>query len=119
MVLVGLLLIAVAAGFTTDVFLQNSQHVSVDVLGRSFSVTPGWIVVAGLLALAVFVLGARLLALGVIRARRRRSMLRGAERAASERDQLARQLAAQNVEEDAPPVDQGEQSTGAVPSTID
>jgi hypothetical protein len=99
-VLIGLLLIAAAAGFTVDVFLQNAHDVDVDVLGHTFSVAPGWIVVAGVVALATFMIGARLLARGTRRARRRRSILRGAESAARERDQLAYQLATQRERED-------------------
>ena len=101
MVLIGLLLIGVAAGFTVDVFLQNAHDVDVDVLGHTFTVGPGWIVIAGIVALATFMIGARLFALGTRRARRRRSILRGAESAARERDQLAQQLAAERTEQDA------------------
>ena len=101
MVLIGLLLIAVAAGFTVDVFLQNAHDVDVEVLGRTFTVGLGWIVIAGIVALATFMIGARLFALGVRRARRRRSILRGAESAARERDQLAQQLATERTDEDA------------------
>ena len=119
MVLIGLLLIGVAAGFTVDVFLQNSQDVDVDVLGRTFTVGPGWIVIAGIIALAIFAIGARLVARGTRRARRRRSMLRSAESAARERDQLTQQLAAQRErkDEDAATVDPSKYQTGVPTST--
>jgi len=93
MVLIGLLLIAVAAGFTADVFVQNAHKVDVDVLGRTFNVRPGWLVVAGFVTFAVFFVGARLVVRGVGAARRRKKVLRNAEVAARERDQLAQQLA--------------------------
>jgi hypothetical protein len=95
MVLIGLFLVVVAAGFTADVFLENHHHVDMDVLGRTVTVTPGWIVLAGIIALAVFVIGARLLALGVRRARHRKAALRSAESATRERDELVQQLTAE------------------------
>ena len=118
-VLIGLLLIGVAAGFTVDVFLQNSQDVDVDVLGRTFTVGPGWIVIAGIIALATFAIGARLVARGTRRARRRRSALRAAESAARERDQLTQQLAAQRErkDEDAATVDPSQYQAGVPTST--
>ena len=98
MVLVGLLLVAVAAGFTIDVFAENTANIDVDVLGRTFSVSPGWLVVAGAVALAALLVGVRLVGLGIGRARGRRSTLRSAQRAAQERDQLARQLVVERAE---------------------
>src|SRR5262249_6028896 len=92
-VLIGLVLIGLAAGFTADVFLQNTRDVGVEVLGHTFAVRPGWIVICGLDAMAAFLMGTRFVASGARRARRRRSALRGAESAAHERDQLAQQLA--------------------------
>jgi type VI protein secretion system component VasK len=119
-VLIGLLLIAVAAGFTVDVFLQNAHDVDVDVLGRTFTVGPGWIVIAGIVALATFIVGARLVALGTRRARRRRSILRSAESAARERDQLTQQLAAERErkDEDAATVEPSQYPAG-VPTSVD
>ena len=86
MVLVGLLLIAAAAGFTIDVFAQNTASVDVDVLGRTFAVNPGWLVVAGAVAVAILLVGARLVVAGVARSRGRRAALRTAQRATRERD---------------------------------
>jgi hypothetical protein len=119
--LIGLFLIAVAAGFTADVFLQNAHDVDVDVLGHTFAVSPGWVVVAGILALATFIIGARLLALGVRRTRRRKSVLRQAESAARERDQLAQQLAAEREHKDetAQPVEHDQHPVDGVPSSIE
>ena len=120
MVLIGLLLIGVAAGFTVDVFLQNAHDVDLDVLGHTFTVAPGWIVIAGIVALAIFVIGARLVARGTRRSRRRRSMLRGAESAARERDQLTLQLAVERErrDENAATVEPGNYPAG-VPTSID
>jgi hypothetical protein len=98
MVLVGLLLIAVAAGFTIDVFAQNTADIDVDVLGRTFVVSPGWLVVAGAVALAALLVGVRLVGFGIRRVRARRSALRSAQLAAQERDQLARQLVVERAE---------------------
>jgi hypothetical protein len=95
MALIGLVLIVLAAGFTVDVFVENSQRFDVDVLGRTFSVSPGWLVVSGIVALALFVVGVRLVMVGTRRRRRRKAVLRDAKSAARERDQLARQLAAE------------------------
>jgi hypothetical protein len=119
-VLIGLLLIGVAAGFTVDVFLQNAHDVDVVVLGRTFTVGPGWIVVAGIAALATFIIGARLLARGLRRARRRRSILRGAQSAARERDQLTQELAAERerTDEHAATVQPDQYPAGA-PTSID
>jgi hypothetical protein len=121
MALIGLVLIALAAGFTVDVFVENSQQFDVDVLGRTFSVSPGWLVVSGIVALVVFAVGARLLMVGAQRRRRRKTVLRSAESAARERDQLARQLAAEREQKDATPVTvlTGGTSENAVPGTVD
>jgi hypothetical protein len=119
-VLIGLLLIGVAAGFTVDVFLENAHHVDVDVLGRTFTVAPGWIVIAGVAAFATFMMGARLVALGTRRARRRRSLLRGAESAARERDQLTQQLAAERERKDEVAATVGpSQYPAGVPTSVD
>jgi hypothetical protein len=120
-ILIGLVLIAVAVGFTVDVFVQNAHDVDVDVLGRTFTVSPGWIMIAGVVALATFIIGARLLALGARRAHRRKSVLRSAESAARERDQLTQQLAAERerTDEDAKPVENSRRPADAVPSSTD
>jgi len=117
-ILIGLLLIGVAAGFTVDVFLQNAHDVDVDVLGHTFTVNPGWIVVAGIVALAIFMIGARLVALGTRRARRRRYIIRSAASAAKERDQLTQQLAAERErkDDDAATLDQSRYQ-GSVPTS--
>src|SRR5438105_14598760 len=98
MVLLGMLLIAVAAGFTIDLFVENASNIDADVPGRTFVVKPGWLVVAGIAALTVFRVGARLLVIGIVRVRSRRAALRAARRAAHERDQLAQQLATERAE---------------------
>jgi hypothetical protein len=139
-ILIGLLLIAVAAGFTVDVFVENSHHLDVDVLGRTFTVTPGWIVIAGVVALAIFAVGASLLTRGIRKVRRRKYVMRRAESAQRERDQLARQLAdererrteyardqlaqqraaeQERVAEDGKPVEENQQAAEAMPSSLD
>src|SRR5262249_13989726 len=78
MVLIGLVLLAIAVGFTVDVLVQNADPVQVDLMGRTFSGRPGLLVVAGALVLLIFVLGTRLVVVGVRSARRRRILLREA-----------------------------------------
>jgi hypothetical protein len=119
MALIGLVLIALATGFAVDVFVENSQRVDVDVLGRTFSVTPGWLVISGVAALAVLLIGVRLVAVGSRRRRHRKSVLRDAESAARERDQLARQLAAEREQKEAATVVTGNASDGDAPSAVD
>lgn len=111
MVLVGLLLIAVAAGFTIDVFAQNTAAIDVDVLGRTFAVEPGWLVVAGAVAIAALLVGTRLVVAGVARSRGRRAALRAAQHATQERDQLAQQLAVERAER--------ERGQAVTPDTVD
>jgi hypothetical protein len=98
MVLIGLLLMAAAVGFTIDVFVQNAARIDVDVLGRTIVVGAGWLVVAGVVAVVVVLVGARLVVVGVARSRRRRMTLRMARVAAQERDRLAEQLAVERAE---------------------
>jgi len=89
---------AVAVGFSVDVFVQNTANIDVDVFGRTFVVAPGWLLVAGVAALLVLLVGARCVAVGVGRARSRRRALRSAVTATKERDQLAQQLAVERAE---------------------
>jgi FtsZ-interacting cell division protein ZipA len=98
MVLIGLVLVAAAVGFTIDVFVQNTASIDVDVLGRTFVVRPGWLVVAGLVAVVVLLIGVRLVVGGLARSRRRRTELRTARVAARERDSLAEQLEVERAE---------------------
>jgi hypothetical protein len=129
MVFIGLALVALAVGFTVDVFVENSQSLDVDVLGRTFTVSPGWIVVAGIVALALAAVGARLIAVGVRRRRRRRAVLREAETAARDRDRLAEQLAAERdrnepaervrKEEVVAPVASSDDAPDSLPTAVD
>jgi hypothetical protein len=119
MVLIGLVLVAAAVGFTVDVFVQNSASIDVDVLGRTFVVSPGWLVVAGVGAAVVLLIGARLVVGGLARSRRRRTELRTARVAARERDSLAQQLEVQRAERevDAPaPSGQNDRPTNSAES---
>jgi hypothetical protein len=96
MAVLGLLLLLSAAGLTLDVVVQNSASINVDVLGQTFSVSPGWLFAAGAAAGAVGLLGVILVVGGVRRARRRRVALadsRGTVQALrSDRDRLAAEL---------------------------
>jgi hypothetical protein len=127
MVLIGLVLVAAAVGFTVDVFVQNTASIDVDVLGRTFVVSPGWLVVAGLVAVVVLLIGARLVVGGLARSRRRRTELRSARVATRERDSLAQQLEVERAErelaapapsgQDDPPTNSADGNSGRAEGT--
>ena len=98
MVVIGVVLMAAAIGFSIDVFVQNTTDIDIDVFGRTFVVAPGWLVVAGIVAVVAFLVGVRLVAAGVTRARGRRRALRAAVGATQERDRLAEQLVVERAE---------------------
>jgi hypothetical protein len=95
MMILGLLLIAAAAGFAIDVFVENTDNIDVDVLGRTFTVAPGWLLAAGAAAALVACLGFLMIGNGMARARNRRRKMRDAAR---ERDELARTLEAERAQ---------------------
>lgn len=57
MVILGFLLIAAAAAAATILIVQNTGHVQVHTLGHIWTVSASWLVVAGLVLLAVAVIG--------------------------------------------------------------
>lgn len=57
MVILGFLLIAAAAAAATILIVQNTGRMSVHALGHSWTVSASWLVVAGLVLLAVAVVG--------------------------------------------------------------
>jgi hypothetical protein len=95
-VILGLLLLLSAAGLAVDAVVQNTLPVSVDAVGQTFSLSPGWLFVAGMAAGVIAVLGVSLLVTGTARARRRRSALvntrSSVQELQAERDRLAVEL---------------------------
>ena len=75
MAVLGLLLLLSAVGLSLDVAFQNTSSISVDALGQTFTLSPGWVFVAGVITGAVGLLGVTLLMGGMARARRRRVTL--------------------------------------------
>jgi hypothetical protein len=95
-VILGLLLLLSAAGLAVEAVVQNTLPVSVDAVGQTFSLSPGWLFVAGMAAGVIAVLGVSLLVTGTARARRRRSALvntrSSVQELQAERDRLAVEL---------------------------
>gem|GEM_PF-6861384 len=76
MIAAGLVLVLAAAAFVADLVLENGGHVSINLLGWSFT-TRVWVVaLSGVVAMAVLILGVQLVARGVPLHRRRRRELR-------------------------------------------
>src|ERR1700694_3703144 len=96
MAVLGLLLLLSAVGLSLDVVFQNTSSISVDALGQTFTVSSGWLFVAGVITGAVGLLGVSLLLGGMAGARRRRVALarsRGDSRdLQADRDRLAAEL---------------------------
>jgi hypothetical protein len=96
MAVLGLLLLVSAVGLSLDVVFQNTASISVDTVGQTFTLSSGWLFVAGVITGAVGLLGVTLLVGGMTRARRRRHALaqsRGvSEELQADRDRLAAEL---------------------------
>jgi hypothetical protein len=96
MAVLGLLLLLSAVGLSLDVVFQNTSSISVDALGQTFTLSAGWLFVAGVITGAVGLFGVKLLLGGMARARRRRVALaesRGtSEELQADRDRLAAEL---------------------------
>ena len=96
MAILGLLLLLSAAGLSVDVVVQNTSSISVDAVGQTFDLSPGWLFVAGMATGVIAMLGVSMLVAGMARAKRRRSALvnsrSSVEDLQAERDRLAVQL---------------------------
>jgi hypothetical protein len=96
MAILGLLLILASAGLAVDVVLRNTLSMSVDALGESYMLSPGWLFVAGVATGVIGLLGVSLLAAGMTRARRRRAAIADSRNSVqdlqAERDRLAVEL---------------------------
>ena len=96
MAILGLLLLLAAAGLAVDIVVENTSSISVEAVGATFSMSPGWLFVAGLATGVIAILGVRMLVAGVARARRRRSALVNSRSSMqdlqAERDRLAVEL---------------------------
>ena len=88
-------MVAAGVGLATDIFVQNTNQLDIDVFGRTVTVAPGWLVVTGVVIAIAAVAGLLLIGKGFVRARARHKALRVAGR---ERDELARTLAAERAE---------------------
>ena len=49
MAVLGLLLLLSAVGLSLDVVFQNTSSISVDTLGQTFTLSSGWLFVAGVI----------------------------------------------------------------------
>lgn len=102
MAILGLLLLLSAAGLAVDVVLQNTSSISVDAVGLNFSLSAGWLFVAGVATGVIGLLGASMIVAGTARARRRRSAVAESrsslEGLQAERDRLAVQLERERAE---------------------
>jgi hypothetical protein len=96
MAILGLLLLLSAAGLAVEIVVQNTSSISVDAVGETFSLSPGWLFVAGMAAGVIAMLGVSMLVAGMARARRRRSALVNSRSSVqgleAERDRLAGEL---------------------------
>lgn len=96
MAILGLLLLLSAAGLAVNVVVQNTSSISVDAVGEAFSLSPGWLFVAGVATGVIAMLGVSMLVAGMARARRRRSALVNSRSSVqdlqAERDRLAVEL---------------------------
>jgi hypothetical protein len=96
MAVLGLLLLLSAAGLSLDVVFQNTSSITVDALGQTFTLSSGWLFVAGVITGAAGLLGLRLLFGSMARAHSRRRALaesRGTSQdLQADRDRLAAEL---------------------------
>jgi hypothetical protein len=96
MAVLGLILLLAAGGLTLDVVVQNTSSINVNALGQTFTLSPGWLFVTGLVAGAVALLAVTMIVGGLARSHRRRVVLaetRGSvQDLQAERDQLAGDL---------------------------
>lgn len=101
MVILGLLMVLLAAGATTAALVENTKPTSMEILGVTMSnLSVGGIFLAGVVTALVFALGLFLMMGGAARARRRRQKnktvvkdsRREAAELAAEKDRLQREL---------------------------
>jgi hypothetical protein len=81
--------------------MQNTSSISVEAVGATFTLSPGWLFVAGLAVGAIGLVGVSLLVAGGTRARRRRAALAESRTSLqdlqAERDRLAVELERQRA----------------------
>jgi len=71
MAILGLILLLAAGGLTLDVVVKNTSNINVNAVGQTFTLSPGWLFVAGVVAGAVGLLGVTMILGSVARAHRR------------------------------------------------
>lgn len=96
MAVLGLFLLLAAAGLTLDVVFQNTSSISVDAVGQSFTLSSGWLFVAGVATGAIGLIGVSMLMAGLGRAKSRRAALAESRSTMqglqADRDRLAEEL---------------------------
>jgi hypothetical protein len=96
MAILGLLLLLAVGGLAVDVVVQNTSSISVEAVGTTFTMSPGWLFVVGLATGVIALLGLSLLLAGITRTRRRRADLAQSrdnlQGLQAERDRLAVEL---------------------------
>ena len=101
MFILGIVIALLAAGFVVDVVVQNTATISAHALGRTFTISPGWLVVVGVIAGAVCVVGLMMTLDGIRQAQARRRRVAQTQEAAgalqAERDRLAAELEAERA----------------------
>jgi hypothetical protein len=101
MFILGIVIALLAAGFVVDVVVQNTTTISAHALSRTFTISPGWLVVVGAIAGAVCVVGLMMTLDGIRQARARRRRIAQTQEAAgalqAERDRLAAELEAERA----------------------
>ena len=94
--ILGLLLVGCAVGLGVNAVLENTSSIGVDLLGSSFSLSPGWLFVIGIGTGVVGLLGLSMVVTGLARARRRRASAaesrENLQSLKAERDRLAVEL---------------------------
>ena len=123
MVVLGVLLLAAAAGLAVDVLVQNTAAINVDALGQTWSLSPGWLLMVGAAVGVCVAVAVALIALGVARGSRRRHDLRKYHRSTeslqAERDRLASELERERVSKQAPLGERGASSAESIPAASD
>jgi hypothetical protein len=96
MAVLGILVLLAAVGVSLDVLWENTTAMDIDALGRTFSLSPGWLFVIGVAVGVVGLLGLVMFLGGLGRARQRRLAVKEshgeAAELAGERDRLAKEL---------------------------
>jgi type VI protein secretion system component VasK len=72
MIVLSLILVVIAVAAALILAMQNGQHIQLHVLGAHFSISAYWLAIAGLVIMAIFVVGVATWRAGARHATRRR-----------------------------------------------